>query len=345
MPRRARGIWAVAASAVAILAVGVQSVSANVLWTMTGSPVTAVVGEQTTFTFTATNLDPLLGIKCVVVEIPTSIAPGDSWIAGSSTTAVWTTSRSGQLLTAVIATGDGNEKLVVGDWVSFAVAGVPTQGGAYAFHAIAYSGHECVNGARALAAPPVVVISGPIVPAPTPAPTPEETPAPTPQLLPPLPPLPPILPTPAPQPRVITTPAPAATPAPSPSASTSPEPSPADVPPRRPPNAPPQVLSLDAVAAPGPTLAAPLDAGGAAALAVAPAVGGAEAAIELSFGRLGVMDGLSVWAIPGAVVGGPGVLVILWVAIQASVAAAWIPAVRVLRGADARHARAPNAAH
>lgn len=50
------------------------------------------------------------------------------------------------------------------------------------------------------------------------------------------------------------------------------------------------------------------------------------------------MDGLGVWAIPGAVLGGPGLLVILWVAIQAGVAAAWIPAVRVMRGRDGRSA-------
>lgn len=344
MPRPARGISALVASAAAILVIGVQAVSANVLWTMTAIPATAVVGDQTTFTFTATNLDPELGIKCVVVEIPASITPGDAWITGSSTTAAWTASRAGQLVTAVIDTGDGNEKLRVGDWVSFAMAGIPAQGGTYAFNAIAYSGHECVIGARGLAAPPVVVISGPIVSEPTPAPTPEATPTPTPQLLPPLLPLPPILPTPTPQPRILTTPSPEATPTPSasPSASTSAEPSRAD----GPPNAPPQVPSLGAEPPTAATLVVvPADAGGAAPLAVALAEDSTEAASELSLGPLGVMDSLGVWAIPGAVVGAPGVLVILWVAIQAGVAAAWIPAVRRLRGADGRHARPPYAAH
>ena len=341
MPRRARGFSALVASVTAILVIGVQAVSANVLWTMTASPATAVVGEQTTFAFTATNLDPLLGIKCVVVEIPASIAPGEGWIVGSSTTAAWTASRSGQLLTAVIDTGDGNEKLVVGDWVSFAVAGVPTEGGTYAFHAIAYSGHECVNGARVLAAPPVVVTSG-IVSEPTPAPTPEPSPTPTPELLEPILPLPPIL-----QPRILTTPAPAATPtpSPSPSAATNPGPSPAGARSAQPPNAPPQVLALGAEQRAPATLRAPADAGDASPLAVALAETSAEAAGGLSLGPLGVMDGLSVWAIPSAVVGGPGLLVILWVAVQAAVAAAWIPAVRVMRGADGRQARPPYGAH
>ncbi len=342
MPRRARGLSALVASVTAILVIGVQAVSATVLWTMSASPTTAVVGEQTTFTFTATNLDPELGIKCVIVEIPASIAPGDAWITGSSTTAAWTASRSGQVLTAVIDMGDGNEKLVVGDWVGFAVAGVPTMGGTYAFHAIAYSGHECVNGARPLAAPPVVVISGPIVSEPTPEP--EETPTPTPELLQPILPLPPILATPLPLPRVLTTPRPAATPtpSPSPSAATSPAPSPAGAP--LPPNAPPRVLSLGAEQPAAATLVAPDRGGGSSPLAVAVAEGGAEAAGGLSLGPLGVMDGMSVWAIPSAVVGGPGLLVIAWVAVQAGVAAAWIPAVRVMRGADGRQARPPYAA-
>jgi len=55
---------------------------------------------------------------------------------------------------------------------------------------------------------------------------------------------------------------------------------------------------------------------------------------EVSLGPLGVIDGITVWAIPGAVIGGPGLLVILWVAIQTGAALAWIPAVRRMRGRD-----------
>lgn len=308
MRRRARGFSVVVASALASLVVGVQAVSGNVLWTMGASPATAVVGGQTTFTFTATNLDPLLGVKCVVVEIPASIVPGESWISGSSTSASWTTFRSGQLLTAVINTGDGNEKLVVGEWVSFAVAAVPTQVGTYAFHAIAYSGHECLNGARTLATPPVVLVSEQAVPELTPAPTPTPTPTPTPEaILPPISTLPPIVATPTPQSQTVTTPGPAATPTPSPSPSAlvSTGPSPAA-------QATPsiQVPLLGA----GPPSAAPrvrpVDAADTAALEIARAERSTEEARDVSLGPLGVMDGLSVWAIPGAVVGGPGVLVI-----------------------------------
>ena len=55
---------------------------------------------------------------------------------------------------------------------------------------------------------------------------------------------------------------------------------------------------------------------------------------EVSLGPLGVIDGITMWAIPIAIVGGPGLLVILWVLIQTGVALAWIPAVKRMRGED-----------
>ena len=62
----------------------------------------------------------------------------------------------------------------------------------------------------------------------------------------------------------------------------------------------------------------------------------------VSLGPLGVIDGITVWAIPGAIVGGPGLLVILWVLAQTGVALAWIPAVRRLRGSDPHSPKWPN---
>jgi hypothetical protein len=63
---------------------------------------------------------------------------------------------------------------------------------------------------------------------------------------------------------------------------------------------------------------------------------------EVSLGPLGVIDGITVWAIPGAIVGGPGLLVILWVIFQTGVALAWIPAVRRMRGSDTGAPKWPN---
>jgi len=80
----------------------------------------------------------------------------------------------------------------------------------------------------------------------------------------------------------------------------------------------------------GPDSGAP----GSAGLAVARPDDTSEDPAEVSLGPLGVIDGITVWAIPGAVIGGPGLLVILWVAIQTGAALAWIPAVRRMRGRD-----------
>ncbi|HEX9609444.1 MAG TPA: hypothetical protein VGA26_01550 [Candidatus Limnocylindria bacterium] len=348
MRRRARGITAAITATATLLAIGAQTVSAGVLWTMTVSPPTAAVGDDTTFTFTATNLDPLLGIACVIVEIPTAINPGEVWIAGGSTAEVWTAWRSGQLVTAVIDTGDGDQKLRAGEWLSFAVTGVPVQTGAHGISAVAYSGHECVNDARDLAAPRVVVISGPLASepthAPTPVPTPSPTSSPTAEPIPePIATLPPIPATPVEQPRILPTPLPAATPTSSPSAPETPPASPASETPTASPDSQ-AVVAARPVG--GGTDAPPAASARTAALAVGRAEGSGEAAGELSLGPLGVIDGVTVWAIPGAVVGGPGLLVILWVALQAGVAAAWIPAVGVMRGRDGRHARPrPYAAH
>jgi len=69
-----------------------------------------------------------------------------------------------------------------------------------------------------------------------------------------------------------------------------------------------------------------------AALTVARAGEVDSPADRVSFGPGRLIDGLTVWAIPGAVLGGPGLIVIVWVLVQMSVAAAWVPAVARLRG-------------
>jgi len=107
------------------------------------------------------------------------------------------------------------------------------------------------------------------------------------------------------------------------------------------PSATPSGSAVENVAAtpPGtgglPSGSAPAGSGaGAVPLAVGEPGGSGGSVGEVSLGPLGVIDGITVWAIPGAIVGGPGLLVILWVLLQTGVALAWIPAVRRLRGKD-----------
>ena len=61
--------------------------------------------------------------------------------------------------------------------------------------------------------------------------------------------------------------------------------------------------------------------------------------LDAGVGTFGVFAGLEIWAVPAAVMGGPGLLVLLWIALQAAGATAWVPAARRLRDDDRRHRR------
>jgi hypothetical protein len=128
--------------------------------------------------------------------------------------------------------------------------------------------------------------------------TPVPTPIPT---LPTLPPLPTPLPTLRPDPTA--SPAPTSTPRPSPT----PQP----------------------VAAVGSS--APTD-GAAPAGRIADLSGADTELIRLGTDVLALLDAPLVWFVPGAAVGVPGLLVLLWIALQAVGALAWIPAVRRMSG-------------
>jgi hypothetical protein len=53
---------------------------------------------------------------------------------------------------------------------------------------------------------------------------------------------------------------------------------------------------------------------------------------DLTVRILGGLDVSQLWFIPAGVLGGPGLLVILWVALQVGAGMAWLPATRRLRG-------------
>ena len=64
--------------------------------------------------------------------------------------------------------------------------------------------------------------------------------------------------------------------------------------------------------------------------------GGSTDSLGTGLDVLAMLDGQFVWFVPGALVGGPGLLVMLFVALQAVGAMAWIPATRRLGGDDKR---------
>ena len=57
-----------------------------------------------------------------------------------------------------------------------------------------------------------------------------------------------------------------------------------------------------------------------------------EARLDLGLTSFSVFGGISIWSVPAATLGVPGILLIIWVSLQAIGAMAWIPAVKRLRG-------------
>jgi hypothetical protein len=80
----------------------------------------------------------------------------------------------------------------------------------------------------------------------------------------------------------------------------------------------------DASAAPGsPEVEAPVS---------APRIAFDETNLDLALTGVDLIGDFAVWSVPAATLGVPGFLLIVWVALQAVGALAWIPAVRRLRG-------------
>lgn len=339
------------------------TVSAALLWTLTASPLAVSTGIPTTFTLTASNM--LLGrIECVVVDVPANFSvqtvgvvgstAGDSWLARRTVNRVW------------VWTTSGGDRLELLDSVTFTVSATALSAGSLAWPANAYDGQDCNGAASLLGVPPIVVVTGPAV-TPSPVPTLPPTPTPPPLPTPTLPPLPtPAPPTPSPTP--THTPTPTATPLvplPSiplpvplptvglpgiPALTPRPEASPGAA-----PTAAPRSTSIpDASAAPigqpnggssGPP-SPPTGAGAPVARAVearpaAPRVAFDEPELELGVGSLGLLAGAPTWVVPVATIGGPGLVVLLWVAAQAGGASIWIPAARRLRGEEHPRFRTP----
>jgi hypothetical protein len=65
-----------------------------------------------------------------------------------------------------------------------------------------------------------------------------------------------------------------------------------------------------------------------------PRIGFEAEELQLGLGTLGLMEVAIVWIVPAASFAGPGLLLLIVVAVQATGALAWVPAVRRLRGED-----------
>jgi hypothetical protein len=331
---------AAAALAAATFVIATPAGAANVatIWTLIASPGTVSTGVTTEFTLVATNGDLLGGrIQCMSVDVPINFD-----VLGATAGSSWTTMRSGN--TVRIFTGSGGNRLDPGQSLTFAIGASARSGGSFSWPSRAYERQDCTGTSALLTVPPVVVVLGPVV-APSPSasasPRPTATPAPTvratapPLSLPTLPPS--ILPIPMPTlPLMTLQPSPSvagSTPVPSVS---KPVPTPSD---QAEPSASP-ATGVGAVpggggkppASGGGETSAPAVSSGPGGLAVAMRDGGPADRLQVSIS--GDLDVAQLWFVPAAVLGGPGLLVLLWVGLQVLAGLVWLPAARRLRGDD-----------
>lgn len=341
MIRRALG----AAALGVVLALGTpRPASAALLWTLVATPTAVSTGADTTFTLTATNGDLLTEIGCVIVDVPASFSITGVGVVGSTAGDSWIAGRSGNRVTA--QTTSGGDRLELLQSVTFTVRATALSSGSIAWGANAFRQQDCSGGGSLIGVPPVVLVTGPAV-TPTPAPTAPPTPAPTPA--PTAPPTPTPTPAPTARPTPVATARPTAassppTPASSPSATPRPASSAAAAAPTEAPRA-----RESAAAAPqpgagsgGPSGGAPPTTPSTGEEAAVVSVPVEEERVALADASIGLLAGVSTWAVPAATIAGPGLLVLVWVAIQATGAMAWVPAARRLRGAAARRTRSPG---
>ena len=315
-----RSLVALAAS---LLAAAIPVVAqAALVWTLVMSPLTATQGQAMVFTLTATNLDVLNRLGCLEVDLSPSFVIQSTGTPVASNGGVWAVNLNGNSVVLNSTTAAG--RLQADQTVTFTVAALPTTTGAFLWANHAHNKRDC-TGVDQVGAPLAVSV----LPAPSPTATPSPTGSPA--------------PTPAPSPAAT----PTSTPRPTPDDTA--RPTPASTPDAS-GNLPVATLGPDG-ASPTPTPEpsrssgapppSPTGTGAGTALRLAPddTVGGDDPGGDLGMDLMTKLDGTFVWFVPGAAVGVPGLLVILFVVLQGAGALAWVPAVRRMGGDDLPHQR------
>ena len=280
---------------------------ATLLWSMTITPNVAIEGQPTGFVLRTTILQSG-NIGCVSVNVPaTFVIQAVSTPVATGGARTWVVSTIVNNLVVVHAVKDSDRISNVGDTLTFTVTAVPTAAGLFTLANQVSDKPDC-SGNLDNGTPLLVTVAAAPTPVPTRSPTPSHTPSPTP--------VPTQVPTPLP-----TGGANSASPSPTSTQGAS-EPPPSGV------LTPSASATAAATAAASPS---PRSTAGAVVLSVAPfddsgdsAGGGFGAGLDI----LALLGTPFIWMVPGAIVGGPGLLVLLFVALQAMGALAWIPAVR-----------------
>ena len=296
-------------------------VSARQDWTLDADRSSVPRNDSTAVRLTVTNDDDKK-IACVVVFVPDHYDIDSGAVFSASNGGSWSTSVNGGSSHWIAATVKKGDELHDGEQMVLRITVTGTISGRSDWIAWAFGKGDCkgerknsVNGIS------MTVGGGAPTPAPTPQPTPKPTPKPTPR------------PTPRPTPHA--TPAPTA--APRPTAVPTPKPT------IKPTPAPPKVVQPS----PAPTPQPPVALGGGTSTPPPPnpesgrGIASDHFSIpvqeDAAFSNLAVdllaTLGVFEWAVPGAVLTVPGLLIVVIIAAQMFGAAAWMPIVRrKLRG-------------
>ena len=346
-----------ALSVVVALAAAVPSpVSAISGWNLTHSPSSVPQGQVQNFALRAKDTDGSGDIGCVVVAIPSAFAVLGTAVTGTSGPSPWvaraTPGPASSTVVAVYNAG-GNAKLKKGDWVDFTILVRGVTPGDHSWVGAPFQKADCSSTPFLQAIRLSVAVTASATPAPTPTPTPRPTPTPT--------------PTPTPRPTAQPTRTPKPTPTPTPETA-APAPDSGDdtgstggggtqaAPSRTAATATstPSADSPAAAAAPAPTQAALAAAATPARLAEdtrdpegtastpPPVARTVVSALQVGspelggFGTLNVFSRTAEWFVPAAAVGGPGLLVLIFLAGQIGGSVVWLPAVRRILGSPDR---------
>lgn len=325
-----RRLAALAAAAVAALVPAVAS--AALLWTLVGSPLTTTANVSTTFTLTATNLDVLTELGCLEVDLPASFVVESLGTPTASNGDTWASTQAGNAV--IVNSLSGGGRLELSEWVRFTIRAHATVAGTFLWPNQAHRQQDCRT-AEQIGVPLSVTVLPGLVPTATPSPTATPVPTATPTPILPLPSI--SLPgLPSLVPSAMPTVLPTGTAAPSPTASGTPTSTPTSESSR-----PPAGAGAPSGTDPGGGgSGAGSSAGQTLTLARTPDTLGSDAGVGLEL--LGLLDADYVWFVPAASVALPGLLVILWVALQAIGALAWIPSVRRMADEQRTRARRPG---
>jgi hypothetical protein len=333
--------------------------------TMTASPLTLIAGASSTVNLSVTNNGTTSGgddMACVDISMPTTFTVTSSSvlsIGGATSGSRWQSWQANTTAHAVAFNNPSNKLyLKGGETAVFRVVGVASSVGTMTWTGRArnkpqLSGTTCVgSGSFAIAQNLAFTVQPSSGSTPTPSPTPS--------------------PTPTPRPTPTTSPAPTSTPIPSSSSLPRPSASAGSLAPSPSASNPPAVATLkpgpaqpsatpvsteqprpseSSSPATGVVAAGSEDEGGAgsggAADQTQAVIGRGGLGVRTSAGvRPGIdLDGIfptlsgGQWFVPGAVLGVPGLLVLLWVALQLAAGIAWLPAANRVRGNDRRRRR------